>query len=56
MLLKESSKHVSTSLPCQSVLGLNCAYLCLLFVFLGHQKHMQLLAIILKGGSKKIFA
>ena len=42
------------SLPCQSVLGLNCVYLCLLFVFLGHQKQMQLLAMISKGGFKNI--
>ena len=26
------------SLPCQSVLGLNCVYLCLLFVLLGSPK------------------
>ena len=43
-------------LPCQSVLGLNCVYLCLLIIFLGHQKQMQLLAIISKGGFKNIFA
>ena len=38
------------NLPCQSALGLNCVYMCPLFVFLGHQKQMQYLAMISKGG------
>ena len=40
------------SFPCQRILGLNCVYLCLLFAFLGHQKQMQLLAMISKEGFK----